>query len=240
MSRWTRIELCVTDPQGVKIARDVGADRVELCKDISCGGLTTPWEDICESLLNAPPGGVMVLVRCRPGNFIYSPEEIDTMASCIDDIVCSVEKLSRDYPDRAPVGFVVGAVDGKGSIDRKAAQLFRDITTGYELTFHRAFDTVDDLDQALKMLNDMGYDRILTTGGNPQKANGSVLARLVNESEKVTILASGGLRADNVADILRQTQAQEVHMRAPAEDPERTDPRLAADIVYQIRKFDQG
>ena len=74
----TVIELCVEDTEGVQIASQMGIDRVELCDDLSCGGLT-PSDRVVDSALSvAPSGGMQVLIRPRPGTFVMpSGEERD-------------------------------------------------------------------------------------------------------------------------------------------------------------------
>ena len=63
---------------------------------------------------------------------------------------------------------------------------------------------------------ELGYDRVLTTGGDPAVARPEALARLVARGgEDIIILVSGGLRAHNVADVVAASRAREVHMRAP-------------------------
>ena len=63
---------------------------------------------------------------------------------------------------------------------------------------------------------ELGYDRVLTTGGDPAVAQPGALARLVERGgEDIIILVSGGLRAHNVAEVVAASGASEVHMRAP-------------------------
>ena len=63
---------------------------------------------------------------------------------------------------------------------------------------------------------ELGYDRVLTTGGDPAVAQPGALARLVERGgADIVILASGGLRAHNVAEVVAACGAREVHMRAP-------------------------
>ena len=64
------------------IAQKKGADRIELCKNLDEGGLTPSILDIkkANDLLIIP---LKVMIRCRPGNFLYNTKEIDKM---IEDI----------------------------------------------------------------------------------------------------------------------------------------------------------
>ena len=200
----TIVEICVEDAVGVRRARDGGADRIEICTDLSCGGLTPAFDEV------APAGGVQVLVRPRPGNFVHSREEVSRIAS---DIV-TLSAIGRGAPVR--LGFVVGVLNADGTINVDAAARLRDVAEDAPLTFHRGFDQVRDQDRGLDVLMELGYDRVLTTGGDPAVAQPGALARLVERGgEDIIILVSGGLRAHNVAEVVAASGASEVHMRAP-------------------------
>ena len=72
------IEICATTIKSVLNANRVGADRIELCSNYNVGGLTPSIEFIKEAL-NISKIPIHVLVRPRPGNFIYNTNEIDKM-----------------------------------------------------------------------------------------------------------------------------------------------------------------
>ena len=206
----TTVEICVEDAVGVRRARDGGADRIEICTDLSCGGLTPAFDEVAAALEVAPAGGVQVLVRPRPGDFVHTREEVDRIAS---DIV-TLSSIGRGADVR--LGFVVGVITRDGQIDVNAAARLRDTAEDAPLTFHRGFDQVADQDRGLDVLMQLGYDRVLTTGGDPAVAQPGALARLVERGgDDIIILVSGGLRAHNVAEVVAASGAREVHMRAP-------------------------
>ena len=181
----TIVEICVEDAVGVRRARDGGADRIEICTDLSCGGLTPAFDEVASALEVAPAGGVQVLVRPRPGNFVHSREEVSRIAS---DIV-TLSAIGRGAPVR--LGFVVGVLNADGTINVDAAARLRDVAEDAPLTFHRGFDQVRDQDRGLDVLMELGYDRVLTTGGDPAVAQPGALARLVERGgEDIIILVS--------------------------------------------------
>jgi len=193
----TVVEICVEDALGVRRARDGGADRIEICTDLSCGGLTPAFDEVAAALEVAPAGGVQVLVRPRPGDFVHTREEVDRIAS---DIV-TLASIGRGAS--VPLGFVVGVITRDGQIDVDAAARLRDVAEDAPLTFHRGFDQVVDQDRGLDVLMELGYDRVLTTGGDPAVAQPGALARLVERGgDDIIILVSGGLRAHNVAEVV--------------------------------------
>ena len=224
----TIVEICVEDAVRVHRARDGGADPIEICTDLSCGGLTPAFDEVAAALEVAPTGGVQVLVRPRPGNFVHSREEVDRIAS---DIV-TLTAIGEGAPVR--LGFVVGVLNGDGTINVDAAARLRDTAEDAPLTFHRGFDQVADQDRGLDILMELGYDRVLTTGGDPAVAQPDALARLVKRGgDDIIILVSGGLRAHNVAEVVAACGAREVHMRAPGTS--RTDRAEVERIVAALR-----
>ncbi|MCD4550157.1 copper homeostasis protein CutC [Schaalia sp. lx-260] len=227
----TLIEICVEDTAGVRIARDAGADRVELCSRLDIGGLTPSKEIIMASLPVAPPSGIQIMVRSRGGDFVYSKDEIK-------EIIDEIGKI-RSFTQGSAVscGFVVGALREDGHIDHEAVQSFREAAGECPLTFHRAFDCIPSLTEGLETLIDAGYQHVLTTGGHPSNADVNALRALVEQADnRLHIIASGGLRAHNVVDVMRQTGTPQVHMRAP-HPLGGTDATETRRIVSCIRAF---
>lgn len=207
----TLVEICVDDLLGVDRARRGGADRVELCREVHCGGLTPSDEMVAAALEHAPEAGMQILVRPRPGDFINSEDEIATI--CAD--IARLHRLTESAD--VVVGFVVGVLDKDLRIHEGAAARMREAAGERPLTFHRGFDQVPDLPAGLDTLIRFGYDRVLTTGGHPKVAQCTVLADMVRQvGENLIVLASGGLRAHNVAEVIEASGVSEVHMRAPA------------------------
>lgn len=225
------VELCVDDCEGVRIARQAGVDRVELCASLDVGGLTPEYGVIQQCMMQAPSGGLQVIVRSRAGDFVYTAAEVQTM--CED--ICAIRELTAESP--VPVGFVVGAVTADACIDEDAAASFRQAAGLRPLTFHRAFDVLADQRAGIETLVALGYQRVLTTGGDVAVAQVSALRELVAVADgRVKIIASGGVRSGNVAQIVTESGAPEVHMRAPvAGGSGGTDSAEVARIMSALR-----
>ncbi len=80
-------------------------------------------------------------------------------------------------------------------------------------SLHRAFDLVPDVSAALEMAIGLGFERILTSGGERSAPAGAArLASLVAQAAgRISIMAGGGLNADNVAALIARTGVSEVH-----------------------------
>lgn len=205
-------EICVDTVAGVRAARRAGADRVELAVELDADGLTPPEALVREALLAAGPMPVHVLVRPRVGDFVFSAEEIGHQLATID--------LLRDF---GVAGLAWGALTPDGTIDLVAARAVRSAAEGLSLTFHRAFDHTADLRRGLAQLIDLGFDRVLTSGGARRAEEGvDRLADLVEAArDRISIMAAGSLRAHNVARVVAASHVPEVHARDdPREDPQ--------------------
>jgi len=73
------IEICLGDIQSVSFATLGGANSIELCCNLSEGGITPSYALIRSSILFLKEKNsncsLHVLIRPRPGNFLYSEEE---------------------------------------------------------------------------------------------------------------------------------------------------------------------
>ena len=196
------VEVVVQSLSELETARDAGVDRVEVCVDLAVGGLTPPVELIRDAVAAAGSVGVHVLVRCRPGEFVYDDEEIATM---VGSIVAA--------RDAGADGVVVGALTPDGDVDTTACRRMIVAAGEMSVTFHRAFDEARAPFAALDALVDLGCDRILTSGQTPTAPEGAaMLRRLVDHAAgRITILAGGGVRADNVAALVAESGVPEVH-----------------------------
>jgi copper homeostasis protein CutC len=90
---------------------------------------------------------------------------------------------------------------------------------------------------SLETLIDLGVDRMLTSGGAPTALAGAGrLAELVQQSQgRISVLAGGGVRAHNVAEIVRRTGVGEVHLRATSTEAATADSSsTSADVVRSV------
>lgn len=201
------LEVCVEDARGVAAAVAGGADRIELCAALDVGGLTPP-----ASLVRAAaqaPLPVHLLARPRAGGFVHDAAERALVA---DDI--------RTAADAGLAGVVIGASLSDHRLDTETLAawiaLARDLGASrgqaLSLTLHRAFDLVPDLPAALEAAVALGFDRILTSGGQPQAAEAvTMLKTLVRQADdRIVILAGSGVSAATLPAILA-SGVMEVH-----------------------------
>lgn len=199
-----KLEICAGSWTSALAAKNGGAYRVELCSGLDEGGLT-PSVGLIRKVCGLEGIKKHVLIRPRGGDFLYTAAEKDII---IDDIKCACD-LGAD-------GVVVGALLDDGRIDIDFLYECVEAASGVNVTFHRAFDLcVNPLD-ALEQIIEAGCNRILTSG---QAATAEVgipmLRQLVEKTAgRLTIMPGCGVLPTNVARILRETGACEIHASA--------------------------
>lgn len=221
----TLVEICLEDVGGAATASGGGADAIEVCAGLADGGTTPTLGFVRHCAAHALDMEVRVLVRVRPGDFVHSVEEVEVM-------VGDIEAVRDDLPSTTRLGFAIGTLRPDGAVDEDAVRRLVDAAGGAPVTFHKAFDVVPDKVAALRRLADLGVTRVLTAGGSgPAVDHLTVLAELVRRSpDGVRIAVGGGVRPGNVAAIVAETGATEVHLRAPGIVP----PAVGAMAVDQV------
>lgn len=132
---------------------------------------------------------VHVLIRPRGGHFTYSNTEFEVMKT--DVLAC--KELGMD-------GIVTGILKKNFSVDIKRTKELVDLAQPMHFTFHRAFDWVNDPLEALKQLEDIGVQTILTSGGEISAEKGINHLKLWQQNTNMTIMAGGGVSPKNVSD----------------------------------------
>ena len=85
------LEICANSYQSAKNAQEAGAQRIELCQELSVGG-STPSYGLLKQVIENIHIPVFVLIRPRSGNFVYSDVEFEIMKKDIQickDLGCS-------------------------------------------------------------------------------------------------------------------------------------------------------
>jgi copper homeostasis protein len=194
-------ELCAESVEAGLAAREGGANRIELCSALSEGGVTPSHGLICE-VVERSHLPVHVMVRPRGGDFVYTDEEFAVMKRDI-----------RHIRSLGVAGLVFGLLQADRTIDVPRTTELVALAGSLEVTFHRAFDDVADLSQALEDVIRAGCRRVLTSGGeNDVETGAHSLARLVKQAAgRIEIAVGGGLRLQNATALARSTGARHFH-----------------------------
>lgn len=195
-----RFEICANGYQSVVNAIKGGADCAELCEALETGGLTPSFGTLMK--LSEPEFPIRVLIRCRQGNYIYNDDEIDIM--CED--IKMVKNLGFE-------GVVIGALNAKGEIDIPAIKRMMKAGDGMKFTFHRAIDACKNPFEAMQLLIDLGFDKVLTSGCKPTAYEGVEMIREMQNrfGDKINVMAGGGINVKNVDAIIKETGIKNCH-----------------------------
>jgi copper homeostasis protein len=195
------VEICVDSVESALAAEAGGADRIELCSALAEGGLT-PSLGLIRAVRRAVRLPVHVLLRPRPGDFVYSEAE---MAILREDMVLAAEAAAN--------GVVFGVLTAEGEIDERRTGALAALARPLTSTFHRAFDLTPDLDRALEAVIRTGADRVLTSGGEPTAMLGSAtLKQLVQQARsRIAVMAGGGVLPATAGELAAKTGISEVH-----------------------------
>lgn len=214
------LEIAVCTPAEAALAAINGADRLELSVGLEVGGLTPSlglFRQVRGVVGNKP---IYVLIRPRSGGFAYSPREFEAMQADAEMLLGA-----------GAAGIVFGIFTPEGGIDHYRCRSLVE-TAGGKAVFHRAFDFLPDPLAALDELIDLGFERVLTSGGaSTAEAGTTHLAALVQHAGwQIEVLPAGKILPHNVADLVRATCCDQVHaaVREKAIDPALArNPRLA-------------
>jgi copper homeostasis protein len=198
------MEVCANSVTSAIEAQLGGAKRVELCASLTEGGTTPSYSEIVMSkkMLDIE---VYPIIRPRGGDFLYSALEFELMKE--DVRLC--KSLGCE-------GISTGILTSDGKVDKiRCAELF-ELASPMKVTFHRAFDMTDNLEEALEDIIALGAVRILTSGGKSSALEGAaVLSKLIEQADgRISIMPGAGVNIDNLAEIISITGAKEFHASA--------------------------
>lgn len=210
-----KLEVIATCVEDALLAEECGADRLELITAITEGGLT-PSIGMIQQVVDAVYIPVNVMVRPHSRSFVYGKHDIATMSA-------DMEAIAR----AGAAGMVIGALKADGDIDVALLDQLLSLAGNLDVTFHRAFDELENQAAALETL--MSYpqiSRVLTSGGlKPALQAVPEIRRLVDitrdrgtgslshsdPEHSFHILAGHGLTIEGIEEFITTTGVTEVH-----------------------------
>lgn len=219
------LEVCVDDAAGLMAAVEGDADRIELCSALSVGGLTpSPGLMAMAGALDIP---VYAMIRPRPGNFVFGAGDIDIMRGDIDAARAA-----------GLAGVVLGASHPDGSLDVATLELLVAHSAGLGLTLHRAFDLVPDFAEAVDVAVELGFERILTSGGARRALEGvDALASIVAAAAgRVSIMPGSGVTLDTIDGLLSRLWVSEVHSSCSIDQPAQDQRQVSLGFIAPSAK----
>jgi copper homeostasis protein len=203
------LEIAANSFQSCMAAQQGGADRIELFENLGEGGCTPSYGMLAlvKEKINLP---VYVMIRPRGGDFLYSNYEFEVMYRDIE--MC--KKLG--YP-----GVVFGVLDTNGNIDVGRCKELLSACGDMKVTFHRAFDRSKDLHHSIRHLIDLGFERVLTSGGeaNVEKGKDSIKTLQDEYGKSIVVMPGCGVTSANAKTIVNYCGTTEIHATAKGTVP---------------------
>jgi copper homeostasis protein len=196
------VEICCENLADAVAAEAARADRLELAQALELGGLTpSPGLALIVGARVVIP--FVAMVRPRGGDFVYQDAELGVM-----------ERDAGLLLEAGASGIVIGCLTKDGRIDERACERLIGVVGDAEVVFHRAFDALKDPMGALAILIDMGVTRVLTSGGAGTAIEGAdrIRALIERADGRIGILPGGGIREENVEQLVRRTGCTQVHL----------------------------
>lgn len=194
-------EACAEGYEQAKKAEKLGADRIELCDNLSQGGATPSYGTI-EYASEHLDTVINVIIRPRSGDFIYSEAEFQIM-----------KKDVKACKDLGVNGVVFGILTEEAEIDYGRTKELIAEAHPLSVTFHMAFDEIKDKYKAIDILSELGADRILTKGGKGSALQNLHMIRelITYANDRIIILPGGGIHESNAEAVIKETKAAELH-----------------------------
>jgi len=192
------LEACVDSTNTALSAQDNGADRVELCSDLENDGLSPSKKELKEALrrLTIP---IKVMLRTRPGDFIYNSNDI-----------LDIKRDIMIYHSYGVEEIVFGAIRD----NRIDYRLMRDVAQWsypMKITLHKAIDvSIDPLNDLEKLKNIKNLSAVLSSGQKATALEGSFMLKEMLSVCKhhFELIAAGKITHKNLKE--------HIHIGAPA------------------------
>ena len=216
-----QLEICAHSFKSALAAQQSGAHRIELCSELSLGGIT-PSHGLIEKVCGELQIPVHVLIRPRSGDFRYHANEIAVM---LQDIAFAKAQ--------GAAGIVSGVLDSNFQIDKTQTARLIAASKGLEFTFHRAFDWTPQPLESIKTLLELGVHRLLSSGQQPTALQGlACLKQCLDLAQgHMSIMPGGGVRPVMIQDFV-EAGFTDIHASASTSHPGAKHPLPMHDFTY--------
>lgn len=189
----TNLECCANSIQSALNGIKAGASRIELCQNLEQGGITPSNSEIIK-LRELSDIKIHILILPKANQFQYTKLEFQQIL--IDIQFC--KNLKCD-------GVVIGALNPNLSVNKEQTKLMVLAAKPMKVTFHRAFDCVLNMPQALEDIISCKCDYILTSGQKENVIDGiENLQQIVKLAKnRINIIAGGGVNHNNIKSLYK-------------------------------------
>lgn len=198
------LEIAANSINSCLAAQQNGADRIELFENLPEGGCTPSYGmlKLVKERMDTP---VYAMIRPRGGDFLYNDDEFTIMQQDIE--ICR----QLNYK-----GIVFGILDAQGNVDIERCKVLLELAGNMKVTFHRAFDRAKDLHKSAAQIANLGFERILTSGGAADVTKGKEMIRSLQQEfgKDIIIMPGCGVTVANAKMIADYCGVKEIHATA--------------------------
>ena len=194
------LEVCANSYESAINAEKAGANRIELCENLTVGGVT-PNYILAKKVISELIIPVFILIRPRDGDFNYSKNEFEQIKK---DIIL--------FKDLGCKGIVSGILTKDKNLDINRTKELIKLSRPLEFTFHRAFDEVINPIETLHQLIKLKVNRLLTSGQMKTAIKGiDMIKKLILLSEdNIKIMPGSGINPGNISKFTKLS-LNEIH-----------------------------
>ncbi len=195
------VEIACNNYIACKNAEAGGANRIELFENLAEGGCT-PSYGMIKKVKESISLPIYVMIRPRGGDFVYSKEEIDIMHN--DILLC--KKLEVE-------GIVFGVLTKEGHVNLETCADLLQTWGSNNATFHRALDRSIDIEKSMEDIINLGFERVLTSGGYKSVGEGKQAIKNLQEKfgAQIVIMPGAGVTPQNALELSSYCGTNEIH-----------------------------
>ncbi len=203
-----------------------GADRIELVADLERGGLT-PDLDLVKQVVQLVNIPVRVMIRNTDDSFAYDE-------STMMEHILYIQKLKKINPE----GIVFGSLTKEGRINFEQLDSVIKAKGEMKLTFHRAFDELDEeiLQSEFDKLSKYDVDTLLTSGACVNAWEGKDNIKKLIDKKTINILPGKSISIHNAKEIVGYTGANYIHVGYSVRDQENSDGKIDRNKIESLRR----
>lgn len=229
------LEVCVDRVDAALAAQQAGATRIELNAALVEDGLT-PSLGVCKAVRDICNVPIIAMVRPHNSGFVYSPADKASMLYDVEHILPLVDGVAigaLTQSSEIDVDFLQQVCATRDRISQRLGRPRGEL----QLVMHRAFDCVVEQISGAETLFELGFQRILSSGGAETAESGLVsLARLIaHTASRIEILPGCGVRALNAERIATNTGAKQLHGSFRIPDSPWVDQQQIASVAALLR-----
>ena len=197
-------EACVESLEEALKAERLGADRIELCADLSQDGIT-PGKEVIRKAKEQLLIPIRVMIRPRGGNFVYAKAEYNEMKQDVE--FCKEIGVE---------GVVFGILKEDKTLDIERISSLVEVAKPLKVVIHKAIDETPDILKATQELTNInGISTILSSGGKATAKDGILALKSMIDiaGNKLEIMPAGRVTYKNLDEIHKSVGAKAYHGR---------------------------